>query len=531
MPCPFIGLPLGWSKGFVGVVITAHHCLAQTSDYCKRPCTAPHTTILSHQNLRTQNHLAVDDHLPLPRNTEVTICPTNLTPPNNHQVMAIFDELPVELQESIWKLVFPRYGGIHWVDIEALPRSTKAIHGTLARVLFHFNDVERSCLNYCWCETSPTNANIYRDYVYDKKYRGDFTTPFFEELYPIVPSVWGRAGPKDLAIDQERAKEVMDVRRCRQLSIYTLIASLLSTCTSSRRCALRWLERKVPGGQWSLFRGEGLMCRPRPLDVWKSQYQTPGSAPPERQMSAEELVPGSFAASDLVILRIHTASGHPTTTLKHSFYQLHVEWPQEPQMFPEFKRVGIEWNPVWATEGGPDAFYLKAVHSVNRLVGPAGSHQFYWLIDGIPRPQWEQYPSCIPAAYNFIVDTSELYYEERERMNEFKPGERIRDPIPEQHDLYHDLEANGCRYYIVFMFTHTGRFDHIKGYGDTNEDGIFLKTNFPGPDVCWTDLYPGGKELWPEALYEPVEFANKANTCYGVGAGLCCTYFLSWEPI
>jgi hypothetical protein len=443
--------------------------------------------------------------------------------------MAIFDDLPVELQESIWELVFPRYGGIHWVDIEGFPLSTEAIHKTLARVLIHFNDVEPAWLSSWGGDRSPKESEIYWDYVYEKKHRDDFSTPHFEELYPIVPSVWGRAGPKGLVIDQDRTKEVIDVRRCRQLSTYTQIASLLSTCTSSRRSTLRWLNRTVPEGQWRFFRGEGLMCRPRSMSVWKSQYQTPGITPPEKQMRAEELVPGPYAATDLTIFRLHTASGHPTTTLKHSFYQLHVEWPHMPSLLPKFKRAGIEWNPVWATEGGPDAFYLDAVHSVNTLLGSCGADQFYWLIDGIPRPQWQQYPACIPAAYSYLIDKSELQFVDQDRLNELKPGELLRDPFPEQHDLYQDLEANGRRYYVVFIFTHMGPFDGVEGYDDREGKGVFLEANFPGRDVCWADLYPGGKDLWPEALYEPVEFAHKAR--YEIGAGFHCTYFLSWEPI
>ncbi|EPE30154.1 hypothetical protein GLAREA_12877 [Glarea lozoyensis ATCC 20868] len=442
--------------------------------------------------------------------------------------MAIFDELATELQESIWELVLPPYGGIHWVDIEGFPRSTEAIRETLDRVSFHFNDVERSCLSYCICDNSPKEHKIYSNYVYGKKGRGDFSTPYFEDLYPIVPSVLGRAESADLLFDHENAKEIIDVRRCRQLSTYTQITSLLSTCTSSRRSTLRWLNRTVPGGQWRLFRGEGAMCRPRPLSIWKSQYQASGVTPPERQIRAEELGLGIFAASDLIIFRLHTASGHPTTTLKHSFFQLHVEWPKVPTMLPNFKRVGIEWNPVWATESGWDAFYLDAVHSINMLTSTIGAKQFYWLVDGIPRPKWEQYPPCIPAAYNYLIDKSELGLMEQDQLNELRAGESLRDKFPEQHDLYHDLEANGRRYYVVFLFTNVSRFDTVEGYDET-KDSVFLETNFPSRDVCWKDLFPGGKDLWPEALYEPVEFANKAG--FRLGAGSHCTYVLSWEPI
>ncbi|EPE35824.1 hypothetical protein GLAREA_05162 [Glarea lozoyensis ATCC 20868] len=441
--------------------------------------------------------------------------------------MAIFDELPLELQESIWKLVIPSHGGIHWIDVEGFPRSTAAILRTLARVKHHFDDKERDSISIRGPSPVVVDDWEYWCYVRDKVERGDPSTPFFDHLYPIVPSVWGRAGPgpKELDIIQDFSDEVAAVGRCRQLSTYTQISSLLSTCKSSRWTAFRWLEREIPGEQWRLFRGEGLMCRPRHLSVWKEQYQT--SEPPEKQMEAEELVPGSFDDTDLVILRLHTTSGHLTTTMKHSFFQLNTEdVVKQPSMIPNFKRAGIEWNPVWATEGGVDICNISAFESANRLTAMYGAEHFYWLIDGIPRPQWEQYPSCIPAAYSFLIDTSDLKYDDYNTVNRLKPGELIR--APGQHDLYHDLEANGRRYYIVFMFTNHGKFDSVDGY-DAEIKGTFLQTNFPDPRVCWADLFPGGKDLWPKALHDPVEFADKHYL--SVAAGRSGTYFLSWEPI
>jgi hypothetical protein len=243
--------------------------------------------------------------------------------------------------------------------VEGFPHSTKAIHENLARVRRHFNDVERTCLSICGCTSgNPEDYDIYKDYVRAKRCRGDFTTPYFEHLYPIVASVWGRAGSEESDIDHDcsdlgqSADEVTDTRRCRQLSTYTQITSLLSTCISPRRCALRWLEREIPEGQWSFFQGAGLNYRPRPLCVWKEQYETPRIAPPEKQQ-AEELVPGAYITSDLIIFRLHTAFGNPTTTLKHNLFQLQTEaTPNQPPMIASYKRIGIEWKPLWATEGG-----------------------------------------------------------------------------------------------------------------------------------------------------------------------------------
>jgi hypothetical protein len=462
--------------------------------------------------------------------------------------MAIFDDLPVELQESIWELVFPRYGGIHWIDVEGNPHSTKAIRETLVRVHRHFNDNERTCLSFCGCDSgNPKEHEIYENYVWAKSCRGDFSTPYFELLYPIVPSVWGRAGSSESDIDQDcsnlgqSASEVIDTRRCRQLSTYTQITSLLSTCISSRRCAVRWLESDILDqrgylgrGRWSLGRGEGLNNRPRPLGVWKEQYETPGIAPPKRQ-KPEAILPTVRIISDLVVFRLHTAFGNPTTTLKHNVFQLQTERIyNQPPMISEFKRVGIEWNPLWATEGGQDAFNINAMKGIHHLPNRCGPEQFYWLVEGAPRPQWEDYPSCIPAAYSFLIDRLDLTDFETERVTEVTPGEMLRDSFPssfpKQHDLYHDLEANGRRYYIVFMFTHECRFDYLYKYLSVVDDGgVFLGDTFPSPDVCWSDLFPGGKDLWPKALHDPVEFA--AQTGIGMIRGRRHTLFLSWESI
>jgi hypothetical protein len=118
-------------------------------------------------------------------------------------------------------------------------------------------------------------------------------------------------------------------------------------------------------------------------------------------------------------------------------------------------------------------------------------------------------------------------------VNELKPGEMLRDSFPnsflKQHDLFHDLEANGRRYYIVFMLTQDCRFNRLDKHLSVDEDDVFLQENFPGPNICWSDLFPGGKDLWPKALHDPVEFAAQTRNC--MIRGRHCTFFLSWESI
>ena len=45
--------------------------------------------------------------------------------------MAIFNDLAVELQEAIWKLVVPASRGVHWVEIDSIPHKPDFIRDSI----------------------------------------------------------------------------------------------------------------------------------------------------------------------------------------------------------------------------------------------------------------------------------------------------------------------------------------------------------------------------------------------------------------
>ena len=67
------------------------------------------------------------------------------------------------------------------------------------------------------------------------------------------------------------------------------------------------------------------MYRPRSLEEWNQQYGPGGTASLVHEALAEPLAPRICAPLDLVVLRLHTAAGHPTPTLNHADYQLDKE--------------------------------------------------------------------------------------------------------------------------------------------------------------------------------------------------------------
>jgi hypothetical protein len=90
--------------------------------------------------------------------------------------------------------------------------------------------------------------------------------------------------------------------------------------------------------------------------------------------------------------------------------------------------------------------------------------------------------------------------------------------LGEHHDLFQEFEANGRRYYVVFVICDWR--DHL--------DEINL--NDLDPNLTWSDAaFPGGEELWPEGIRDLVRFSSSLGTrflrdCF-------CEYVMSWEPI
>jgi len=429
--------------------------------------------------------------------------------------MARFTGLALELQEAIWAMVLPPRGGIHWIQIEGVPHPPDTIRESLDRVRDLFDDkepVEPSAV-----QKLRAKNRAYFDYTMEKARDDDYTSPFFESLYVIPPSLWGRGGkPIDHEVDGEE-EELAETRRCRQFSTYTQIATLLSTCRVSRMVALRHLDRMTGDGTWPLYRSVGPLARPRQMSIWKKQYRhgaDPPILPGEEDSEEDALVPKICATLDLVVFRLHTASGHATDILKHVVYQLRPEnCCYDQAVLPSFDRVGIEWHPMWAAPECRRECEAIALRSVMQLLGDRTqlSTQFYWLVDGIPRPKWDEYPPAIPKAFEAVIASRK-----KNILRYWDLDEEHKERLLTHHDLHQEFEANGRRYYVVFVVTEW-----------TSDD--CLAERYRDSSIDWDSPFPGGEALWPEALRAPVQMAYdiRADT----GTDLFSTYILSWEPI
>lgn len=181
--------------------------------------------------------------------------------------MARFYNLPFELQTDIWNLVLPQQGGVHWVEFEGFPHSAHVINKSLEWAHDLFDDKEP--------EAHENSIARYDNNEYKKHCNGlDQSSLFFQYLYAIVPSVSGKSkGLREDLLTQDVLDEIVATQRCRQLSTYTQVATLLSTCQTSRLAALDYLRKVIPNVAWPLYRGAGPMYKPRPLNTWKQQYQ------------------------------------------------------------------------------------------------------------------------------------------------------------------------------------------------------------------------------------------------------------------
>ena len=168
--------------------------------------------------------------------------------------MARFSDLPVELQTAIWTMVLPPRGGVHWVEFEGLPLAPHLIKETLRWTKELFNDREPNVREYNDAEWSREDYVKFCNFL-------NHSTPFFKHLYTIVPSVYGKSRVRQDEITQDIQDEIAATRRCRLLSTYSQIATLLSTCLTSRLAVSDYLRNRVPNGELPLYRGAGPMYR------------------------------------------------------------------------------------------------------------------------------------------------------------------------------------------------------------------------------------------------------------------------------
>lgn len=428
--------------------------------------------------------------------------------------MPNFTDLAIELQEAIWKLVLP-YRGIHWVEIEGSVDEAPYVHHSIRSTRHNYPDGILPELtagdfwllpNKCKCSENPKVGSL-----------------FFDNLVPVVPSVWGLAGPGDACGDEEMnvqlAEEVAYTRRCRQLSTYTQVATLLQTCRLSRDVAWGYIEEYRESFRLPIYRSKGLLHRPRPLDVWEAQYPSKDSSGPDYGPPHTRLVPPIRSHLDLVVFRLHDAHGRATPLLRQGPFQFPPEYfTNEVESFTHFNRVGIEWHPRWADE--QDEFRAANVQSIFSLMQWMALHStmLYWLVDGIPRPNWKRdYPNQIQGIEAWMSRYMHNVHRYQVGMDKATRAEFLADC-----NLDLEFEANGRRYYLVFVVIPWERWEERGGKpchcGKVHADGPFLH----------------GEAKWPEKLRAPARFAYNMLTDSHLRSLWTypeMSFILSWEPI
>lgn len=452
--------------------------------------------------------------------------------------MATFNDLAVELQEAIWEFVLP-HRGIHWFQVEGILQPAPYIRDSIRFTkMYNFGEF-----------TPQSTEEIYRhifkvpEYMARAQLKFDNTGGFFRQLLTTVPSVWGLSGPQpgDELPQEDQDQEIAYTRRCRQLSSYTQIAVLLSTCRLSRLVAQRRTDDTEYN--WYLFRGMGPLHRPRPMRVWEDQYcgtgdgQAPLEVEPDRRAVVAaaggtrewELLLPKIDFLDIAVFRLHDSQGRPTHMLRHGPWQYDITHGMHKTTYANFDRLGIEWHPRWATPEGREDFCEYNVKAFVELMSSRlpVSHEIhlYWLVDGIPRPDWKHdYPAAVEAFFEGVMTVNP---NETPGFLGTRPGidDEERARLAELH-LHQEFEANGRRYYIVFVVVRDGRSNPAEHELERQLSDAGLGRLGPyGP-------FPGGEDMWPEALRAPAWFAwHVGNRTANLYTHRRFCFILSWEPI
>lgn len=428
--------------------------------------------------------------------------------------MAVFNDLAIELQEAIWKLVLPASRGVHWIEVEGIPHDPDFIRDSIRMTQgYRFDRMP---------ETHSDVADIRRENPeFLRRANADTqeSSPFFRHLLTTVPAVFGQSELDDSKeLQSELADEIAYTYRCRQLSTYYLITTLLSLCRLSRNIAKRYIRdnRKC---SWRIRRSMGSLYRPRPMDVWEAQYSGDKSPPASRDHSSWQLLRPGVHTLDLVVFRLHDSQGRATPLLRHAPWQYWIERAMHGTTFACFDRVGLEWHPSWGTAGGRGELRSGNVHAFIRQM--QGSHfpaTLYWLVDGVPRPDWRR--DC-PAVVRDIfagrmAEDKEDVLTHLDRHWKLSPGDQA--ALLADHHLGQEFEANGRRYYIVFVAFREFLWEE--------------RDRLDKAGLGWSGPFPGSAAMWPEALREPVRLAyDVCREGSNLGTYKDFSYILSWEPI
>jgi hypothetical protein len=423
--------------------------------------------------------------------------------------MAVFNDLAIELQEAIWELVLPTSSsrGVHWVEVEGVPHNPDFVR-----------DSVRMTQQYKFDRIPETNDEVW----HQRQLRSDFnrraeeskheSSPFFRHLLTTVPAVFGLNDNKDL--QPHLADEIAETYRCRQLSTYTQMTTLLSVCWLSRNVAKRYIQDNCKYS-WPIHRSMGPLYRPRPMDVWEIQYGGEKN-PPVATKNDWQLLAPQIHTLDLVVFRLHDSQGRATPLLRHAPWQYWIEQPMHGYTFACFDRIGIEWHASWNTWGGRHELRSENVQAfVRQMQNDHPSPTLYWLVDGVPRLNWDDYPAAVRDIW------AAWMAEDRDKvlkhLDMHWPGDHA--AMVADHHLGQEFEANGRRYYIVFVVSYDFEIEEEE---QLDKAGLGCR----GP-------FPGSAAIWPEVLREPVRLARDVfiDGSKNLGTRPNSSYILSWEPI
>ena len=431
--------------------------------------------------------------------------------------MAVFNDLAIELQEAIWELVLPSSRGVHWIEVEGIPQDPEFIRGSIRMTQ--------------WCKFDRM-PETHSDVMYSRRLNPEIdrradtsqkeSSLFFSDLLTTVPAVFGQSGSESNEsgeLEDDLADEIANTSRCRQLSTYYQIATLLSLCRLSRSIAQRYIQdnRKC---SWPIRRSMGPLYRPRPMDVWEAQYRGDKNPGVLESYESWQLLRPQIHTLDLVVFRLHDSKGRATSLLKHAPWQYWIEQATHGTTFACFDRIALEWHPSWGTVGGRGELRPGNVQAfVRDMQVQHFPSTLYWLVDSVPRPDWKRdYPAVVQKIFaDRIAENKDSIVEHLNTHWDLGPSDH--EALLADHHLGQEFEANGRRYYIVFVV-----------FSQFFEEE---REQLDNAGLGWSGPFPGSAAMWPEALRETVRLAR--DVCVdghkNLGTYKGFSYILSWEPI
>lgn len=216
--------------------------------------------------------------------------------------------------------MLPTSRGVHRIEVEGIPQDPEFIRDSIRMT------------QVCMFDRMPETDE---DVSYSRRFNPEFQKRYeaahessgvFRFLLTTVPAAIGQSeSTKSRNLESELADEIAYTNRCRRLSIYSQIATLLSLCRLSRFTALQYIQtnRKC---SWPIRRSKGSLYRPRSMEEWETQYNanmnssspsSPSNPAVSMRHSSWQLLRPRIHTFDLVVLRLHNSQGQATSLLKH----------------------------------------------------------------------------------------------------------------------------------------------------------------------------------------------------------------------